>query len=206
MYKWGVPMGVNKIKDQKKNRALFIKQFLERPGEVASIIPSSDELVSALIAGVNYKELNLVVEYGPGTGVITEALRPRLRKEAIYLAAEPNSAFRQHLSESGLEIELLADYAQNISERVLANHGQADLVVSGIPCSVIPVESLRSIFESTHKILRFGGEFRMFIYTHTFLMPKIHGMLQNLRGQFTSVNTQAVWLNLPPATVIKCIK
>ena len=199
-------MGATKVKDANKRRGLFLRQFIERPTEVASVVPSSSKLVQALIAQVPYQDVRLAIEYGPGTGAITEKLRSLLPDTATYVAAEPNEAFRAHLIEEGLKIELIPNYAQNIAEEVLGRYGEADIIVSGLPCSVIPLETLQEIFQSTHRLLRSGGEFRMFIYTHTLIMPKMHRMISMLEQTFTNVETTVVWLNLPPATVIRCIK
>ena len=199
-------MGTQNLKDERKRRNLFLRQFIERPTEVASIVPSSDQLVRALIDVINFSEIQVAVEYGPGTGAITAKLKPLLPESAIYVAAEPNPAFRNHLTEEGFNLELIPDYAENIADIVLQRHGEVDLVVSGLPCSIIPLETLEKIFNSTQRVLRKGGKFRMFIYTHTFVMPKMHKVISMLKQKFSSVETEVVWMNMPPATVIRCIK
>lgn len=199
-------MTPRKPQDETKNRLVFLRQFLERPGEVASVIPSSKKLVQRLIAGADTMQAKTVVEYGPGTGAITEALVELLPAGTRYLAAEPNAAFREHLREAGFEIEIIAGYAQDIGDEILARAGEVDLVVSGLPCSIMPVEVLAALFESTHRILRPGGEYRQFVYTHTLFMPKMRQMMAMLRGRFTRVETSSVWLNFPPATIIRCVK
>lgn len=194
------------LKDERKRRNLFLRQFIERPTEVASIVPSSDALVQALIDHIDYSQVKVAVEYGPGTGAITEKLSPLLPSSASYVAAEPNPAFRSHLKEEGFKIELIPDYAQNIANEVLKTYGEVDVVVSGLPCSIIPLDTLEKIFDSTQRLLRQDGEFRMFIYTHTLLMPKMHKVISMLKHRFRIVETHIVWRNLPPATVIRCKK
>jgi phospholipid N-methyltransferase len=177
-------------------RLIFLRQFFEKPSEVASIAPSSDHLVDSLLKNFNYQNLKVAVEYGPGTGAITYKLMPLIPPSAKFIAAEPNEIFRAHLQ----------DYAQNIAPLVLEKFGQVDLIVSGLPCSIIPLHILERLFDSTHLILRPGGEFRMFIYTHTLLMPKMHRMMRMLKSRFSSIETSAVWINMPPAIVIRCVK
>jgi phospholipid N-methyltransferase len=188
------------------SRWLFIRQFFKRPGEVASVIPSSPNLVRGLLAGFNFSSLKLVIEYGPGTGAITYQILEKMPEGAKFIAAEPNPVFRAHLMEEMLPIEIIPDYAQNIAPRVLEIHGQADLVVSGLPCSIMSLDVLQELFESTSKLLKKDGEFRMFIYTHTLMMPKMHQMMTILRKNFSRVDTSVVWLNFPPATIIRCVK
>lgn len=199
-------MTPRKPHDEAKSRLVFLRQFLERPTEVASVIPSSKKLVQCLIAGAEKMGARTVVEYGPGTGAITAALVDLLPADTRYLAAEPNATFRKHLQEAGFEIEIIPGYAQDIAEEILARAGEVDLVVSGLPCSIMPVDVLASLFESTNKILRQGGEYRQFVYTHTLMMPKMRKMMAMLRGRFSRVETSSVWLNFPPATIIRCTK
>lgn len=193
-------------KSEGKRRWLFLKQFFEKPGEVASVLPSSTNLVDGLLKGYDFTALKLVIEYGPGTGAITYQILERMPKDAKFVAAEPNEVFRGHLMEEMLPIEIIPDYAQNIAATVLERYGAADLVVSGLPCSIMSIDTLKDLFGSTQKLLRDGGEFRMFIYTHTLLMPKMHRMLALLKGSFSRVETNVIWRNVPPATIIRCIK
>lgn len=193
-------------KSEGKRRWLFLKQFFEKPGEVASVLPSSTNLVDGLLKGYDFTALKLVIEYGPGTGAITYQILEKMPKDAKFVAAEPNEVFRGHLIEEMLPIEIIPDYAQNIAATVLERYGPADLVVSGLPCSIMSMDTLKVLFESTQKLLRDGGEFRMFIYTHTLLMPKMHRILGLLRRNFSSVETEVIWRNIPPATIVRCTK
>lgn len=199
-------MKIRRRKSAGKSRWLFLRQFFEKPSEVASVIPSSSNLVNGLLHGYDFNNLKLVVEYGPGTGAITYKVLEKMPANAKFVAAEPNEVFRAHLVEEMLPIDIIPDYAQNIASRVLENYGSADLVVSGLPCSIMPLDVLSDLFLSTNNLLRVGGEFRMFIYTHTLLMPKMHRMLSMLRKNFSKVETSIVWQNLPPATLIRCTK
>jgi phospholipid N-methyltransferase len=200
------PVKIRPRKNEGKSRWLFLRQFFEKPSEVASVIPSSSNLVSGLLQGYDFNNLKLVVEYGPGTGAITYKVLERMPAGAKFVAAEPNEVFRAHLLEEMLPIDIIPDYAQNIAPRVLETYGAADLVVSGLPCSIMPLDVLQDLFLSTNNLLRVGGEFRMFIYTHTLLMPKMHRMLALLRKNFSRVETSMIWQNVPPATIIRCTK
>jgi phospholipid N-methyltransferase len=141
------------------------------------------------LQGYDFNNLKLVVEYGPGTGAITYKVLERMPAGAKFVAAEPNEVFRAHLLEEMLPIDIIPDYAQNIAPRVLETYGAADLVVSGLPCSIMPLDVLQDL-----------------IYTHTLLMPKMHRMLALLRKNFSRVETSMIWQNVPPATIIRCTK
>jgi phosphatidylethanolamine/phosphatidyl-N-methylethanolamine N-methyltransferase len=199
-------MPARKNEDKVRSRLLFLRQFLSRPKEVASVLPSSEQLVNELIAGVKDLHVKTVLEYGPGTGAITGYLLDALPPGVRYLAAEPNANFREHLVAQGFEIEIIADYAQNIAPYVIEAIGEVDFIVSGLPLSVMPPEVLQSLVESTHRMLRQGGTFRQFIYTHTLLTGKMQRLMATLQTNFSVVKTSTVFWNFPPATIIRCIK
>ena len=49
-------------------------QFLRRPGAVGAVVPSSAELAERITAAGDVERARVVVELGPGTGVVTLAV------------------------------------------------------------------------------------------------------------------------------------
>lgn len=49
----------------------FIYQYIVNPKTVGAILPSSRYLCNKMIKEINFKDAKYIVEYGPGTGVIT---------------------------------------------------------------------------------------------------------------------------------------
>jgi hypothetical protein len=47
---------------------LFFKQFLKRPFQIASIIPSSKALVERVASKMDFSQPRVIAEYGPGEG------------------------------------------------------------------------------------------------------------------------------------------
>src|SRR6266481_8246982 len=54
--------------------ALFFKQFLKRPFQIASIIPSSKALVERVASKLDFSQPRLIAEYGPGEGGHSRAI------------------------------------------------------------------------------------------------------------------------------------
>ena len=189
-----------------RSKMIFLKEFLANPGEVASVVPSSQRLADVLLDQYDYAQCKVAVEYGPGTGVFTRPLRERLPRSAHFVVAEPNPNFHRYIAQQNLGIVIVPDYAQNIVPVIQKNYGAVDLVISGLPYSMMPYQSIKEIFAATHKILRPGGEFRLFVYWHTLFVPKMRKMVGLLEHNFESVNKEVVWGNFPPATVIRCVK
>ena len=57
--------------------ALFFKRFLQRPLQVASIIPSSKALVQRVSSKIDFSRPLVIAEYGPGEGVHSREIARR---------------------------------------------------------------------------------------------------------------------------------
>src|ERR1043166_7636969 len=77
--------------------ALFFKRFLQRPFQVASIIPSSKALVKKVARKMDFSEPRIIAEYGPGEGVHSRAIARRLSAASQLLLFELDPAFRRVL-------------------------------------------------------------------------------------------------------------
>src|SRR6185437_14229458 len=52
----------------------FLNQFRNTPRSIGAIAPSSRQLAEAMIAPIDFKAAKVIVEFGPGTGVMTGAI------------------------------------------------------------------------------------------------------------------------------------
>jgi phospholipid N-methyltransferase len=77
--------------------AIFLKRFLQRPFQVASIIPSSRALVRRVTGKMDFSQPRVIVEYGPGEGVHTREIVRRMRPDAQLLVFELDAAFSREL-------------------------------------------------------------------------------------------------------------
>src|SRR5947199_10524567 len=57
---------------------LFFKQFLKRPFQIASIIPSSKALVERVASKMDFSQPRVIAEYGPGEGVHSREIARRM--------------------------------------------------------------------------------------------------------------------------------
>jgi len=53
------------------NVLLFVRNFFRHPRMLGSIVPSSRFLIKQLLEPINFGRARVIVEYGPGVGVIT---------------------------------------------------------------------------------------------------------------------------------------
>jgi phosphatidylethanolamine/phosphatidyl-N-methylethanolamine N-methyltransferase len=184
----------------------FLRQFLKNPIEVGSLIPSSRYLAAAMLAGLKSEKLKSVVEYGPGNGAFTSILSANLSPDAQLFAVEPNKYFADQIQMNLPSATVIRDYADRTSGYIGSKNGEVDLVVSGLPFSLMAWESIESTILETHAILKPGGTFRTFVYCHMNQYWKIRHMRELIESLFIETSYKMVIRNFPPAFVITCVK
>ena len=65
-------------------KAVLFKRFLQHPTQVGALCPSSCALCRAMASEIGVENAGLVVELGPGTGVITRELVRRLPENGCW--------------------------------------------------------------------------------------------------------------------------
>src|ERR1043165_10078515 len=77
--------------------ALFFKRFLQRPFQIASIVPSSRALVERVAAKMDFRRARVIAEYGPGEGVHSREIARRMSADSKLLLFELDPAFSRDL-------------------------------------------------------------------------------------------------------------
>ena len=75
---------------------LFLKRFLQRPRQVASIIPSSRTLIRRVMEKMDFSAPRVIAEYGPGEGCHTREIVRRMHPESRLLLLELDQEFAGH--------------------------------------------------------------------------------------------------------------
>ncbi len=140
----------------------FFKGFLRNPKEVGSVIPSSRFLTRRVLDRGHVSSARVIVELGPGTGVFTREILRRMPADGKLIAVEINPDFvrllRREHSDPRLHVHLGS--STDLEQALAAvDETSADLVVSGIPFSTMPVgERLRTL-QAARRVLGPGGRF-----------------------------------------------
>ncbi|MGH4023553.1 MAG: class I SAM-dependent methyltransferase [Pseudonocardiaceae bacterium] len=185
---------------------LFLAAALRNPAAMGAVAPSSSRLAARLAAVVPGVGEPVVVELGPGTGSATTAIEHRLAGRGRHVAVEIDPVLAQHLRAEYPDVEVLVGDAAEL-EGLLAGHDVpgADVVVSGLPWSLIETDAQRAIVEATARSLRPGGSFTTLAYLHALPMPRARRFRTLLGEVFDEVlTTRTVWWNLPPAVSYVC--
>ncbi len=179
-------------------RLLFAKGFIDNPRGIGSVIPSSRQLTERLLAGTDWCEARTIVEYGPGTGVVTRALLARMAPEARLFAFETNADFVGFLGSAIRDprLTIIGASAETVGT-VLTDAGlaTADVVVSSLPFSIMPPRVRLRILRATARVLAPGAALVGYQYTRRWLWE--------LRRVFGDVAVQFEWRNWPPAFVFE---
>lgn len=177
---------------------LFFKRFLQRPFQVASIIPSSKALVERVASKMDFTGPRVIAEYGPGEGVHSREIARRLTPGSTLLLFELDGALsedlkRQFASDARVHV-INGDAATlpDVLERLGLPH--CDYILSGIPFSILEISKKRALLQKTYDALADGGQFIIYQVTnelrqHATVFPHAQSeyCLQNIPPMFITV-------------------
>src|SRR5712692_1183762 len=173
----------------------FIRTWLEKPLAVGAVTPSSRALARTMAAYVDPSVPGAVVELGPGTGPITEALITQGIDPLRLVLVEFDATFCRLLRARYPGATVVQGDAYGL-KRVLAGLLQepAAAVVSGLPLFTKPLQiRLRLLFEA-FGLMSPGAPFIQLTYN---AVPPMPARLDRVRAQAS----ERVWMNIPPARV-----
>lgn len=178
----------------------FLKEYIKNPRHIGAIAPSTRYLAEGMIDGIDFENINCIIEYGPGTGVFTEQIIRRSNNKTKILLVESNKIFCDELSikyNSRNNVIVINDSAENISS-YLSEHQikKVDYIISGLPFTSLPKKISESILDNTSSLLSEKGEFRTFQYS---MVKKAL-----FERKFKNISHSRIYRNLPPAYVLKC--
>lgn len=186
----------------------FLKNFARNPTAVGAIAPSSQGLVDVMVDWFDWETARSVVEYGPGTGVFTQAVCQRLHPEAKFFAIERSPELARVTRSRCPDVQVCEDSAADVGRLCQLNGmQQVDAIICGLPWASFPESLQTSILDATIDVLRPGGRFATFAYWQGVALPAGLRFSKRLRASFDSVErSPTVWRNVPPAFVYRCTK
>lgn len=185
---------------------LFLNEFVRHPLQIASFRPSSKSIVEEVLADVLFEDDGVFVEFGAGTGVIAKEICRRMSDSSICVAIEPNSSFVDVLCHESSRMKIIQDYAENAVDKILELYGPADLIVAGLPFSMMSDEKIKQIISGARILLRTDGELRLFFYAHSLVLPKIQRMFDYVLEDFKLTWTKITWNTMPPMAIVRCVQ
>ena len=173
----------------------FLRSWIEKPITTGAVMPSSKVLARTMAAYVDPKSTGPVVELGPGTGAVTQALVDRGIDPARLVLVEFNPSFCRMLRvryPAATVVQGDAYRLRRLLETTLRE--PADAIVSGLPLVTKPMRTRVRLISEAMTLLRPGAPFVQFTYA---MVPPIPKGLNGIRTEASPL----IWLNLPPARV-----
>ncbi len=181
----------------------FLKQFLAAPARVGALTASSKSLADAVADIGQVSKADVVVEFGTGTGVITESVVERIQPHTKFLAFEISPEFARATRLRCPRATVINDSAVH-TRKYLTEIGveHCDSIVSGLPWSTFSDELQNELLSAILESLRPGGRFVNYGYVHAPMLPNGRRFKKVLRQRFAHVTkSPVVWNNFPPAFV-----
>jgi phosphatidylethanolamine/phosphatidyl-N-methylethanolamine N-methyltransferase len=169
----------------------FLIGLLRDPCAVAAPTPSGRVLAQAIAAKVDPMRPGLVLELGPGTGVVTEALLERGIASDRILAIEHSSYFAKLFADRFSDVKVVLGDAFAF-EKYLPDRAQIAAVVCGVPLLNFSVATRRSLIVRALAAQGPAGRFIQLSYGWNPPVETVHD--EKPARTF-------VWQNLPPAHV-----
>ncbi len=180
------------------DEASFIKTWFENPVATGAVSPSGRFLSRAMARYVNAASEGPVVELGPGTGPVTQALLERGVDPYRLVLVEYDLAFCGLLERRFPGVRVVQGDAYNLSKTLAGIlDGPAAAVVSSLPLLNRPEPDRIALLADAFGMLGPDGVFVQFTYGMVSPMPRRRAQTVS----FTAEASQPVWLNLPPARV-----
>lgn len=182
------------------DEARFLKSWLDKPLVTGAVSPSSKALAAKMASYVDPSIPGPVIELGPGTGPVTDALLRRGIAEERLVLLEFNPEFCALLARRFPKATIIRGDAYALSASLLAGLGNAAItapaaaVMSSLPLFTKPEAQRLGLLRSAFELLVPGAPFIQFTYATVSPMP--------LRPDwFDATVSPRIWLNLPPACV-----
>jgi phosphatidylethanolamine/phosphatidyl-N-methylethanolamine N-methyltransferase len=173
----------------------FLSTWLQSPLKTGALSPSSPALAKAMAAEIDPDIPGPVVEIGPGTGPVTEAILARgIARERLVLV-EFNREFCALLRRRFPGVTVIQGDGYALAETLGDAVGEPlAAVVSSLPLMTRPMPVRLRTLVGGLRLLRQGAPFVQFTYAMTAPIPP-----RPTRYSITA--SPRIWMNLPPARV-----
>lgn len=186
----------------------FLKTFLRHPTQVGAVAPSSPALVRTMVQWFDWDSARGIVEFGPGTGVFTEAIEAKRHPESTFFAIERSAEMAAVARRRCPHTTIYEDSVTNVAELCRQQSlDQVDAIICGLPWASFSQSLQNEIMQQTLAVLRPGGQFATFAYWQGVVLPAGMRFSRKLHESFSSVEkSPTAWRNLPPAFVYRCVR
>jgi phosphatidylethanolamine/phosphatidyl-N-methylethanolamine N-methyltransferase len=179
------PARMSLISDQFR----FFRALMARPRNIGAVAPSGPQLARAMAAQIKLE--GPVLELGPGTGAITEAIIARVGTDRLT-AIEYDPDFAAGLKARFPAMRVIQGDAFDL-DKTLGHREPYAAIVSGLPLLNFPMADRHRLLDGVAARLMPGAPFIQFSYG-------LHAPVTPPNGHIVAQAAFA-WANVPPARV-----
>jgi phosphatidylethanolamine/phosphatidyl-N-methylethanolamine N-methyltransferase len=176
---------------------LFLQEWLANPQRTGSLAPSSRQLGAAMAQWLPADPESYVLELGPGTGAVTDALIRRGLREDRLVAIERNPKMARLLRDKFPSAQIINGDAWHLDHLLRSRREPVDsvgAVISSLPLLNFPIAEAETLTRKIRAVLEPDGNWVQYSY---------HLGRNQIRGaaSFQLRASKIVWWNFPPARV-----
>ena len=174
---------------------LFLREWIANPLRTGAVAPSSPKLAAAMARWLPRNSDSFVLELGPGTGAVTEALIEHGLREDRLVAIERNPKLATLLRERFPRALIISGDAWEMVDLLRERHQPIETVgavISSLPLLNFAAEKCEKLAENIRTILEPKGRWVQYSY-------HIGKGIPRGASRFRLLASKVVWLNLPPA-------
>jgi phosphatidylethanolamine/phosphatidyl-N-methylethanolamine N-methyltransferase len=181
------------------DEARFLKRWLDNPKVTGAVSPSGRFLARAMASYVDPEARGPIIELGPGTGPVTEALLERGVAQERLILIEYDTSFCKLLARRFPRAQIVHGDAYRLAETMRpVLQEPAACIVSSLPLLTRPERGRLNLLRDAFELMQPEGAFIQFTYGLNSPVP-LTSRMSGLR--FRAEASHSVWLNLPPARV-----
>jgi phosphatidylethanolamine/phosphatidyl-N-methylethanolamine N-methyltransferase len=181
--------------DRQDDEARFLKSWLRNPLRTGAVAPSGPVLARKMASFVDPQSRGPIIELGPGTGPVTQALLDRGVDPSRLVLVEYERDFCRLLQERFPRATVVQGDAYALGRTLAGRLSEpAAAVVSSLPLVTRPEPVRTALVREAFGLMKPGAPFIQFTYAVVSPVP--------LKGaDFSAEPSERVWRNMPPARV-----
>jgi len=179
---------------------LLINDFI-KDINVGAIVSTSGHVTRKMLDKIDFENANMIVEYGPGKGVITKQLLSKMSEDTVLFVFEINEYFIKELSKINDKRLIIVNSDAEKAQMILKNRYKienVDNIISSIPFTFINKRKRRRIIFRSFTLLNEKGKF--ITYQYSLLIYNL------IKKQFSEMSLNFTLINIPPVFIFECIK
>jgi phosphatidylethanolamine/phosphatidyl-N-methylethanolamine N-methyltransferase len=175
----------------------FLKEAITNPGMIGAVAPSSRQLARAMVSWLPAANHDYILELGPGTGIVTEAILERGVPENRLVAIEKSTELAALLGRRYPRAHIICGDALDVAgllRQWVPLVRQFPVVISSLPLLNFEPGHANDLTRAIQRLLAPNGKMIQFSYHLGTWKARTMPNLKYL-------TSRVVWFNIPPARV-----